>query len=102
MGLARNEPESLGLYLMFGKRIVEGERPLCLLCDFEWRDLRSGPPSELFVVGVHGDPEPSMVSGICEKCAEKENLLGRCVENMKRIWPDLRAALMVDAPDTVQ
>ena len=102
MNLHRNAALSLKGRRELCRRIVEGERPLCLLCDFEWRDLRSGPPSELFVVGVHGDPEPSMVSGICEKCAEKENLLGRCVENMKRIWPDLRAALMVDAPDTVQ
>ena len=90
-------PETFIGLTAFTKGIMDGERPLCLTCDYEWTDLHCPPPAGFAVVRTHdlafarSKDAVAITSGICRNCCEHERLMERCLDAYRKIWPDLRS-----------
>ncbi len=105
------DPEIFNSIVQLTAKVMADERPICLTCDFEWINLRCPPPAAVAVVRTQDffcDPNADkvlmMVSGICRTCWENhyDDLLERCFERYRKIWPDLRTADIHEAPVGVQ
>jgi hypothetical protein len=102
------DPEVLAGIVVFTTRVMQGGRPNCLTCDFEWTDLRAPAPAAVCVVRTHdffrdrSKSATELVSGICRSCWGKDDLLDLCVARYRGIWPELRTDDIHIAPDAVQ
>jgi hypothetical protein len=82
----------------FGARVLSGHRPMCLLCDRVWNDLKDEPPAALVLISTHDffcdDPnaaKPAILSAVCWDCWEGGNVLVRAKDAYRAsLWPYLR------------
>ena len=83
--------------------------PLCLTCANGWPSLETSPPAAFAVVRTQeffrqNGSEAAALSGICASCFSRSDLIQRCLDRYRDIWPDLQPinAPVHDAPSGVQ
>jgi hypothetical protein len=104
------DPEILAAAMKIGVAARRGDRPLCLTCDHAWTDLECEPPAgfavlrteEFFRHRGNDGGDVALVSAICSRCGAGADLLARCLQAYRMIWPGLRIATIMGAPGGVQ
>ena len=102
------DPEILLGLIEFASNIYQGGRPRCLTCDLTWL-LDTPPPAAFAVMSTseffrdRNSSAVEMISGICTSCGSHPDLVQRCLDSYRDIWPKLSAHVVHhDAPSEVQ
>jgi hypothetical protein len=95
--------EDVASVAQFARYVERGERPMCLLCNHEWKSFDQAPPAGFVKMkaAMAADPQAGLVSGLCERCMRRPDLLKRVFEALKRLWPNLRIADVHESPSAV-
>ena len=92
------DPQMVEAIVNWMTQVVDGKRqPSCMCCEHRWADTKTDPPQSFAIVMTARDFRPAerqtdtaMVSGICGPCADRPDLIDRCQQFYRTIWPNIK------------